>query len=90
LSSYSLLHPSPWSHMCQSPPIPRQDLFCFPALWFCRRKKIKKGKEKHDVLLIWDKDSHTQSFFVMFPFIYTNVYIHRHLYTFVYIYYNPN
>jgi hypothetical protein len=38
-----------------------------PYLQFCRRKKIKDKKKIMKFLLVWDKDSYTKSFFVMFP-----------------------
>jgi hypothetical protein len=47
-----------------------QKMFCYPVLWFCRRKKIKDNKENMTFLLVWDKDRYTRSILVLFPCIY--------------------
>jgi hypothetical protein len=34
------------------------------------REKREKIKWKHDILVVWDKDSYTGSFLVLFPWMY--------------------
>jgi hypothetical protein len=41
-----------------------------PVLPFCRRKNIKEKKGNMEFLLIWDKDSYTGRFLMLFPCIY--------------------
>jgi hypothetical protein len=40
------------------------------VLWFCRRKNIKEKTRNMTFLLVWDKDSYTESFLIFFPCIY--------------------
>jgi hypothetical protein len=42
--------------------------FCRLVLWFCWRKNIK-DKKNIAFLLVWDEDSYTGRFFVLFPCI---------------------
>jgi hypothetical protein len=54
---FILLPPFPATYPLPLMPTPlAPDLFCPPLLQFCRRKK-----ERHDVFLVWDKDSYTGS-----------------------------
>jgi hypothetical protein len=57
-------YPSQW---CQPPSNPRQELFCPPVIWFCRRKKIKDKKKNTTFLLVCDKGGYTGSFLVILP-----------------------
>jgi hypothetical protein len=41
-----------------------------PVLWFYRRKNIKDKKRNMTFLLVWNKDSYTGSFLVLFQCIY--------------------
>jgi hypothetical protein len=52
-----------------SAPHPDQNLFCPPVLQFYRRKTIKDKKRNITFLLVWDKDTYTGSFLVLFPCI---------------------
>jgi hypothetical protein len=60
--------PPPPSQQCQHPP--RQNLFCQSVLRFCRIKNIKDKEKNMAFLLVWDTESYTEKFFVLFPCIY--------------------
>jgi hypothetical protein len=51
-------------------PSPCQNLFCPPILWFCGRKNIKDKMRNVAFLLVWDKDSYTGRFLVLFLCMY--------------------
>jgi hypothetical protein len=61
--SYAFSLSPPPSHWCQPSPMPSCSLIL-------QKWKEKRYKEKHDILLVWDKDSYTGSFLVIFPHIY--------------------
>jgi hypothetical protein len=69
--SYLLSPPLPPPTGANPPsPHPGQNLFYSPVLRFCRRRKIKYKKKKHELLLVWDKGSYAGSSLVIFPYIY--------------------
>jgi hypothetical protein len=63
-----------FTHMCihcfdhlPSPPTYEQNNSCPLVLQFCWRENIKDNKKDKVFLLVWDKDSYTERFLVLFP-----------------------
>jgi hypothetical protein len=46
-----------------------QKVFWPLILWFCWRENIKDNKRNTAFLLVWDKDSCTERFLVLFPWV---------------------
>jgi hypothetical protein len=69
------IHPStPFPHHLPSPTIATHlsphNLYHTSVFWFHRRKNIKYSKRNMTLLLVWDKDSYTGNFLVLFPCMY--------------------
>jgi hypothetical protein len=56
-------------HHCQTPTL-GQNLFCSPVVIFWRGENIKDNRRNMVFLLVWDEDSCTGKFLVLFPCIY--------------------
>jgi hypothetical protein len=65
----SLLLPRPTSANLSSSH-PGQNLLQPPIRWFSRRKNIKDKKRHMVFFLVWDKESYTRRYLVLFPCIY--------------------